>query len=474
MSLTTKILATTLMSIALVALIIAYAPTTEAQSSGSIDISGLVTSMEEGTSDSFTVDASNLDSSQSYSIQVTTSNSDIGFNSSCSDTSETEAVPAGSTSYSTSFTLHACDTSGGTVTTTLLRSSRFGTITVDTDSQDVSVIRPSITISSLDSSMDVGDSDSFTVEASDLDSRYSYSVRVQTSNEFSPGPRGSSNNIGFNSSCSDTSETATVSGSDPSETFTLYGCNSPGGTVIADLRRQGTLLDTDKREVIVREPPPTNDPPNITSGSSSVSYGECRTGSVATYSASDPDGDSISWSLPNTSFETDRGDFDISSSGVLTFESSPDYEDPDDSNDDNVYKVTVRASDGNGGSDDRNVTVTVTNRAPTITSGPSSVSYAEGGTSSVGSYGASDPCGGAITWSLPNTSFETDRGDFDISSSGILRFENTPDYEDSDDHNDDNVYKITVRASDGSLTASRDVTVTVTNEARRSLPVHLR
>ena len=87
---------------------------------------------------------------------------------------------------------------------------------------------------------------------------------------------------------------------------------------------------------------------------------------MATYTATDDDGDTISWSLPNTSFETDRGDFDISSSGVLRFKGTPDYENPDDSNDDNVYRITVRASDGNLTAS-RNVTVTVNQPLPTIT-----------------------------------------------------------------------------------------------------------
>ena len=108
-------------------------------------------------------------------------------------------------------------------------------------------------------------------------------------------------------------------------------------------------------------PPPRNRPPDITGGPTSASYQENRTTSVATYTATDPDGDTISWSLPNTSHETDRGDFSITSSGVLGFLNTPDYENPVDSNRNNVYRVTVRASDGNGGSDDRNVTITVTN-----------------------------------------------------------------------------------------------------------------
>ena len=235
---------------------------------------------------------------------------------------------------------------------------------------------------------------------------------------------------------------------------TAYQQDSGGGNVHA----HGTLTSWG---ITVPAPPL---PPDITDGLASVTYPEGRTASVGTYRATDPNGDTITWSLPNTIFETDRNDFDISSSGVLTFEETPDYEDPEDHNGDNIYKVTVRASDGSL-TGDRNVTITVTNRAPTITSGPTSVIYAECGTGSVGSYSASDPGGGSITWSLPNTTFETDRGHFDISSSGVLTFDSSPDYEDPEDHNGDNIYKVTVRASDGSLTDDRNVTITVTNGA---------
>ena len=97
-----------------------------------------------------------------------------------------------------------------------------------------------------------------------------------------------------------------------------------------------------------------------------MSYAESGTNSVGDYDASDPGGGTISWSLPNTFHETDRADFNISGGGVLTFRSSPNFESPHDSDTNNVYKVTVRASDGRGGTADRNVTVTVTdvNEAP--------------------------------------------------------------------------------------------------------------
>ena len=39
----------------------------------------------------------------------------------------------------------------------------------------------------------------------------------------------------------------------------------------------------------------------------------------------------------------DAEDLSISSGGVLTFDSPPDYEDPADANTDNVYEVTVEA-----------------------------------------------------------------------------------------------------------------------------------
>ena len=302
-----------------------------------------------------------------------------------------------------------------------------------------------------------GSGDSFSVAVTGLQSNVEHELHTVVLNSISAA---------FNRGCTRFRATTDILGlPSTTEFYTVYGCVAPGNWIWSYVEEVGgtTLISTGlfDNPVNVEDP---NEGPTITSGPTSVIYGECRTGSVGTYSASDPDDDPISWSLPNTSFETDRFDFDISSRGALTFDDTPDYEDPDDHNDDNVYRITVRASDGSGGTDDRDVTVTVTNRAPTITSGSFSVSYAEGGTDSVATYEASDPCGGSVTWSLPNTSFETDRLDFGISSGGVLTFDSPPDYDDPDDSNDDNVYRITVRASDGSGgTDDRNVTVTVTN-----------
>ena len=76
-----------------------------------------------------------------------------------------------------------------------------------------------------------------------------------------------------------------------------------------------------------------------------ISYPENDTGAVATFTAVDPEGKSIIWSLA-----TGDGmeDFSITENGVLTFKSSPNFEAPQGGANDNsnTYVVTVQASDG--------------------------------------------------------------------------------------------------------------------------------
>ena len=89
----------------------------------------------------------------------------------------------------------------------------------------------------------------------------------------------------------------------------------------------------------------------------------------------------------------DGAKFQLSDSQVLSFRAKPDYEEPTDRNRDNVYEVTVRASDGTL-YDDRMVKVTVTNEddAPTVT-GKDSIDYAENGKDAVTTFTAEDPEG---------------------------------------------------------------------------------
>ena len=117
------------------------------------------------------------------------------------------------------------------------------------------------------------------------------------------------------------------------------------------------------------------------------------------------------------------------------------------------------------------VTVTAEADAPAFTSG-STASFAEGGTGTVYQAVATDPEGAAVTWSLEGA----DAALFVIDGTGAVRFVAAPDFEAPADAGRNNVYDITVIASDGTLTASRDVAITVTDgndapEIGRFLPV---
>ena len=89
-------------------------------------------------------------------------------------------------------------------------------------------------------------------------------------------------------------------------------------------------------------------------GEAPEEYAENGTGAVATFTAEDPEGESITWTL---AAGNDREAFSIDD-GVLRFKSSPDYEDT--GNPDHMYAVTVQASDG-GAPTTEEVTIAITN-----------------------------------------------------------------------------------------------------------------
>ena len=124
------------------------------------------------------------------------------------------------------------------------------------------------------------------------------------------------------------------------------------------------------------------------------------------------------------------------------------------------YKI----SDGNGGETTGSVIVNITavNDAPVITGGDStSKSVAENSTA-VMTVSADDVENDPISYSI---SGGEDDSKFDINaSSGELKFKDAPDYENPTDANGDNDYIVEVSASDGSLSDTQIVTVTVTDE----------
>jgi Ca2+-binding RTX toxin-like protein len=104
-----------------------------------------------------------------------------------------------------------------------------------------------------------------------------------------------------------------------------------------------------------------NTPPVITSDgggdTAAVSVAENQT-RVTTVSASDGDGDTPTFAITGGS---DQAKFSIDpNTGVLSFISAPDFENPTDSDGNNSYVVEVTVNDGKGGSDIQTLTVSVT------------------------------------------------------------------------------------------------------------------
>ena len=85
-----------------------------------------------------------------------------------------------------------------------------------------------------------------------------------------------------------------------------------------------------------------NNAPVIDTSTTSFSVPENQT-SAFMVSATDSDGDSLSYTINGGE---DRSLFNITSTGVVTFISAPDYEIPTDANSNNDYILTVNVSDG--------------------------------------------------------------------------------------------------------------------------------
>ncbi|MDO9237872.1 MAG: DUF4347 domain-containing protein, partial [Aquabacterium sp.] len=202
---------------------------------------------------------------------------------------------------------------------------------------------------------------------------------------------------------------------------------------------------------------------NSGGASASINVAENAT-AVTTVVASDGEGQTLTYSI---SGGVDAAKFTIdSSSGVLTFSTAPNYESPTDTGTNNVYDLIVQVSDGTA-TDTQTLVVTVTavNESPIISSNgggtSSSISVAET-VSAVTTVVASDPEGTARIYSVSGT----DAARFAINSStGVLTFSAAPDYEAPLDSGGNNIYDIIVTASDGTLTDTQTLTITVTDVA---------
>ena len=93
----------------------------------------------------------------------------------------------------------------------------------------------------------------------------------------------------------------------------------------------------------VNEAPKVMEGGLVITGPRSVTHAENGTAAVQTYTVAGPESASASWSPLSGD---DASAFSLSNGGMLTFRSSPDYENPMDADMDNVYMVTIMADDG--------------------------------------------------------------------------------------------------------------------------------
>ena len=223
----------------------------------------------------------------------------IGFNSSCSDTSETATVPDRRTSYNATFTLHGCNPPSGVVTANLLRE---GT-NVDSTEEGVTVSErptvPEITISRLGpSSIDEGQSARFIISASpapssnlvvniDVDETGSY-----LSDSTPPGE-------------------VTISGGSSSYTLSLPtdddSVDEPDGeievTIESDTSYRVGAPPSASVDVEDDDPiPPSNIPPTVASQISDKTFtvGDAATTIVLEDKFSDPDGDTLTYTASSS------------------------------------------------------------------------------------------------------------------------------------------------------------------------------
>ena len=208
--------------------------------------------------------------------------------------------------------------------------------------------------------------------------------------------------------------------------------------------------------------PPDNTAPTITGPSSatgatsSISIPENST-SVHTFTANE----SVTWSKSGT----DGSFFSISAGGVVTI-TSRNFESPADTGGDNTYVVVITATDGASNATNQTLTATITNvnEAPTISINSSNATHAitqAENSTSITTYTASDVDAGA---SLSFSVSGTDAADFAInSSSGVLTFASSPDFEAPADSDTNNTYVVVITVSDGALSDTQTLTVTITN-----------
>ena len=201
---------------------------------------------------------------------------------------------------------------------------------------------------------------------------------------------------------------------------------------------------------------------------------------VATLTATDDDGDPITFSLSGT----DQNAFNIDPmTGVITFVNAPDFEMPSDANMDNIFEIDVSASDGTSTTTD-GFMVFIND---IVESPPPIMDSIPEGTRDGQTFSVNIPFGDSLTFTL----IGPDAADIDLFSSvlnftfdspvssfsanfvtfsagpGVIATPSTLDFENPTDANMDNIYEVTLVGTDdstGQVVVVQDYEFTITDD----------
>lgn len=254
--------------------------------------------------------------------------------------------------------------------------------------------------------------------------------------------------------------------------FFVSGCNSNGKgdcNVVVEVSDMPVDCNLTYQEFValgkVCDKP--NNPPTIVSyesnSTNTITVSE-NSINITKVLATDLDGDTLTYTLSGVDSK-----FFIVEDGEVIFKDLPDYENPQDSNTNNIYEVTLIVTDTNGESDSVGFNIKVDdveeteplptpgyeefkptppqtiNHSPTITNYEEVNSLEiEENIRDIATIKANDMDGETLSFSL----FGSDMDKFNITQSGELSFIVAPSYETLLDSNLDNIYEVIVRVSD--------------------------
>ncbi|MEL6776318.1 MAG: DUF4347 domain-containing protein [Cyanobacteria bacterium J06597_16] len=171
----------------------------------------------------------------------------------------------------------------------------------------------------------------------------------------------------------------------------------------------------------------------------------------------------------------DAGLFDINpTTGVISFKTAPDFENPGDADSNNVYFANVLVQDPTGAADSQFLSVVVknvveANNKPVITSnGGGDAAFVQVPENTLVAVDMSatdaegDTEGNGITYQI-NAGEDADRFNIDLNT-GVISFKVSPDFENPLDDDGNNIYRINVLAFDSQGQAdSQFIEIEVTN-----------